>query len=408
VKFKATGDPNDLEWIAQWRRIIFQGWKRVNQAIADLDEDSGPTVDVTNWTVGLGLQVGTHLDWTTLEASPKETKAAPRYTEATLVRELEKRGIGRPSTFASLVGTIIDKTYVEKRDTPATDVKVKSFHLDRPQQWPPTEQNTTKKVGAEKQKLAPTPLGISALEFCLKEFASLFTYKFTKEMEERLDKIAEGKEPWKGLCRDTWASYGARYEEMKALKGTQAATERQKTFPSGVKAVQTKKGPLLLVEGATPTDTVFYGWPAGVTFATITETVADAHVATAKKAKEGAVLGEYDGKQMVRSKGPFGEYVTCGSTNVPWTDADTPDTIRDKLKAKGESVLHSLGQFEFRRGQYGIYMFKKDVAQKKFVGLPSGLDPKALTLEAAIKIYQTGLQEKAKKKTYAGRAPNKN
>jgi hypothetical protein len=52
-------------------------------------------------------------------------------------------------------------------------------------------------------------------------------------------------------------------------------------------------------------------------------------------------------------------------------------------------------------------MFKKDVQQKKFVGLPQALDPKALTLEAAIKIYQTGLQEKAKKKTYGASAPNR-
>jgi DNA topoisomerase-1 len=406
VIFKATGDPNDLEWSAKWRRITFQGWRRVNQAIADLDE-SGPTTataEESAWTLGQSLEAGQHITWATLEAAPKETKAAPRYTEATLVRELEKRGIGRPSTFASLVGTILDKTYVEKRDVPAKEVLIKSVHLDHVDQWPPTVKSTAKKVGGEKQKLAPTPLGTSALEFCLKEFPGLFAFTFTKEMEERLDKVAEGTEPWKTICRDTWGSYSTKYDELKKKTATQTQSAKQQMF-GDIKAIQTKKGPLLLIEGPTKEETVFYGWPKGVSFAAITADLATKHVADAKKAKEGATIGEYEGQPMVRMKGPYGEYVTCGSSNVPWKEGDTPDTIRERLKSKGDAVLHTLGPFEFRRGPYGVFMFKKDVQQKKFVGLPQALDPKALTVEAAIKIYQTGLQEKAKKSTYASKRP---
>ena len=105
---------------------------------------------------------------------------------------------------------------------------------------------------------------------------------------------------------------------------------------------------------------------------------------------------------MIRQTGPFGPYVVCGGVNIPWAAGDTADTIREKLKAKGESVLHRIGPFEFRRGQYGVYMFKTDVTGKgrKFVGVPSGLDPKILTQEAATRIYQTGLQQKAKQKAY--------
>jgi DNA topoisomerase-1 len=346
------------------------------------------------------------LQWQTLQAAPKESKAPGRYTEATLVRELERKGIGRPSTFASLVGTILDKAYVEKRDTPPKEVKIQSYHLSKPGSWPPTTQTLTKKVGAEKQKLAPTALGASALEFCLKEFTDLFAYTFTKEMEERLDGIAEGKEAWKALCRDTWSSYKTHYEELKGKPATQTQSAKQATFPDGIKAVQTKKGPLLLIEGATKEETVFYGWPKGVSFADMTPEKAAAHVAAVKADRAGAVLGEHNGQQMVKQKGPYGEYVTCGSVNVPWTDTDTADTIRAKLDAKGSAVLHTLGPFEFRRGPYGVYMFKKDIQQKKFVGLPQALDPKALTLEAAIKIYQTGLQDKAKKAAYGKKKPD--
>ena len=401
VHLVATGDPAEFEWLATWKRVVFQGWKRVGQALAVLDDeepDAG-TAAVGSWTQAQGLTEGMIVNWTGLTASPKETKAAGRYTEATLVRELEKRGIGRPSTFASLIGTILDKNYVEKRDTPAREVQVKTFTL-APGCWPPTAISISKKVGAEKQKLAPSTLGLSALEFCLKEFDNLFAYTFTREMESRLDHIANGTEPWKEICRNTWASYKDTYETLKTRTGTQTASARQLLFEGGIKAVQSKKGPILLIESTDKDSTTFYGWPEGIPFSGITEAIAVAHVAAQKKQKETQVLGEYNGNPMTLLSGPFGKYVSCNKVSVPWTAEDTVATITGKLKAKGEAVLHSLGPFEFRRGEYGIYMFKKDAAQRKFVGIPTGVDPKVLTIEAAIKIYQNGLQQKAKGKAY--------
>jgi hypothetical protein len=237
----------------------------------------------------------------------------------------------------------------------------------------------------------------------VREFGDLFEYGFTKQMEERLDLIATGKAAWKDLCVDTWALYRTKYEEMKAAPASVVQTGRQKLFAGGIKAVQSKKGPLLLIEGATPAETVFYGWPGGsVAFSAITEEQAVAHVAASKKEKAQESLGEYEGTPMVRKSGPYGAYVACGSAQVPWAEGDTVETIQAKFKAKQESILHAIGPFEFRKGPYGIYFFKKDVVGKarKFVGLPSAVDPKALTLQAATALYQTGLQQKAKARAY--------
>jgi DNA topoisomerase-1 len=377
----------------------------LDEAGSDAPEGAAPA---GAWTLGTSLEVGTKLVWRTLEATPKETKPPGRYTEATLVRELERKGIGRPSTFASLVGTILDKAYVEKRDTPAKDAHVRQLRLEKPGQWPPTATQLTKKVGAERQKLAPTALGLSALEFCLREFGALFEYGFTKTMEDRLDRVAEGQEPWKQICRDTWATYKDRYTALKATKGAATQSERQKVFSGGIKAVQSKKGPLLLVEGATKDDTEFFGWPLAeggmaVAFGDITEAQATAHVAAERAKRAGESLGDYEGKPLKKCSGPFGAYVAWGDTKVPFAAGDTAEAIIAKIKAKGEAVLHTLGPFEFRKGPYGVFFFKKDITKgRKFVSLPSGLDPKALTLEAATKIYQTGLQQKAKAKAFSG------
>jgi DNA topoisomerase-1 len=98
-----------------------------------------------------------------------------------LVRELEKFGIGRPSTFASLIATIQDKNYVETKNIPAKELVVKEYSL-KPNEWPATIKELKKKVGAEKNKLVPTELGRSVLNFILKHFNDLFDYGFTSQM----------------------------------------------------------------------------------------------------------------------------------------------------------------------------------------------------------------------------------
>jgi topoisomerase IA-like protein len=221
-------------------------------------------------------------------------------------------------------------------------------------------------------------------------------------MEERLDAIANGNAEWKDICRDTWNLYRSKYEDMKSAPASVVQSGRQKLFGNGIKAVQSKKGPLLLIEGASPAETVFYGWPTNVSFSAITDEQAVAHVNATKKSKMQDSLGEFEETPMIRKTGPYGAYVVCGSQQVPWTETDTLETIREKFRAKRESILHTIGPFEFRRGPYGVYMFKKDIIGKgrKFVGIPSGVDPKVLTLQAAITLYQAGLQQKAHASTY--------
>jgi len=410
IMIVCTADPSEIPWKAVWHRTTFQGWRRVSQAVADLDEEEDDPVSPSgSWGQGQSINEGDIVNWTTMEAAPKDTKSAPRFTEATLVRELEKRGIGRPSTFASLIGTILDKNYVEKVDRAPQEVQVPKLKVAGPNVWPPQRTTTTQKVGGEKQKLVPTALGVSVVEFCSKEFANLFEYGFTKQMEERLDRIAEGKEPWKNLCRDTWNSFRETYQKLKEEKGTQVQTARQKVFEaSGIKAVQSKKGPILLIEGATKDDTVFYGWPEGVSFNDISEEQATNHVNKQKAEKLNEVIGEYESIPMYKKSGKFGTYISCGTANVPWVANDTVDTIREKFRLKRESVLHTVGPFEFRRGPYGVYMFKKDVSatMRKFVTVPPNVALSSLTSAQATQLYQAGLQQKAKAKAYGGYKKN--
>jgi hypothetical protein len=185
--------------------------------------------------------------------------------------------------------------------------------------------------------------------------------------------------------------------------GADAKNSRVKEFPGGLKAVLSKKGPILLKEDESgdKEKTTFYGWIEGLKFEDLTEEAAIAFVEKKALGTEGAAWGEFEEQPILLKSGPYGNYYQCGTIRIPTQEDDTVESVQGRLNAKKNSVLHTLGDFEFRTGQYGVFMFKKTTAKGKkpaFVGLPEGLDPKSLTEEAAIRIYQTGLQQKARSK----------
>jgi DNA topoisomerase I len=399
ITFVADGDPGEFPWEAKWRRTTFAGWKKIGTALAQLDEtEAQAEADAAQaiWIQAVSLKENDKLKWSTLEAAPHVSKAPPRFNEATLVRDLEKKGIGRPSTYASLVSTLFEKKYAEKKDKPAQQVQLKQYKIPTLNVWPPKAETVTKSVGAEKDKMVPTPLGMSCLQFCLKEFPQLFAYDFTSQMETRLDKVAQGQEFWKNLCRDTWNSYKDHLQELKRNKG-QTNSAKVREFGNGVKAVLGKKGPILLKEdpSGAKEKTVFYGWPEGKGFQDLSEQDIQTFLQS-KQQPAATTWGSFEGIPIVEKKGPFGTYFDCGDLRVSYSPGDTQQTVLAKFQQKKSATSHSIGSIEIRQGPFGLYMFKKAAGGKKptFVGLPEGLDPKTLTAEAAERIYKNGLEQK--------------
>jgi DNA topoisomerase-1 len=397
----------EFRWSTSWRRTIHEGWKRIGQ-VANLDEDEEEKDKKEQDSPLRSLVPGDRLEWTTMKAEPKETKAQGRYTEAQLVRALETHGIGRPSTFASLLSIIQEKKYVECVDLPPRPVPVKEWSLV-PHQWPPTATALVKQVGAEKKKMVPTSLGRSALHFLLTHVEDLFAYAFTARMEQRLDAIAEGTEEGATLLADIWRSYQDRYEGLlqgqKGAQGAQGAQRAQdhvkrRTFSGGLLAVQTKKGPLLLKEGATKADTVFYGWPKKATWDSLTDQEAHAFVKSHAEELVGEEIGEWKGTSMIRKKGKFGEYVQWGTVSVSLVQGESLEALHARLEAKeagGSAVLATFASYVIRNGPYGPYIMKTSVQKKQYVSLPKGVDPAALTEKEVAALYQLGLQSKKKR-----------
>jgi len=389
-----------LPWAASWKRTTFPGYQIVGRIAAleeseEVEKEDGKEA----WAQAVALVPGTELKWCQLVAAPHETKAPGRFTEATLVRDLESHGIGRPSTFSSLLAAVQDRGYAEIKNLPGVAVDLKTYTLADAAK--PLEVKVSKKtVGAEKQKLVPTDLGLQCLAFLETHFGHLFEYTFTSQMETRLDRIEKGQEAWKQVLRDTWATYKDKYQTMIKAPSKEGANPKLKTFSNGLKAVMSKKGPLLLTEGGTKDDTTFHGWPQGVLFDAITEEVALAFVGKAKEEAQGEVLGEWNGQPVIRRTGKFGPYVKVGDVTLSLSPQDTFEVVLEKLEAKkaagGSGVLKTFKEYEIRTGPYGPYIYKTTLKNRLFASLPKDIKIDGLTEADAATLYKAGLESKKK------------
>ena len=378
-------DNDEFVYEGIWKRTTFQGWKIIGATESKLDEVDEEEIQ---WDSSTQLKIGTQIKWTTLKAEQKVTKAYARYNEATLVRELEKKGIGRPSTYASLVAAITDKTYVKIAKEEAKEVSILNYILT-PKLWPPSRTEEKKKVQGEKQKMIPTDLGIRVHEFCMKEFANLFDFEFTKHMEKRLDLVENG-EDWKKVCMDTYDSYKEKYETLNAVPSKELSNQRKTVLSNGYEAVLTRKGPFIIK------DKKILGWPENVDF----EHISDDHIEKflSSKTSSEVVFGYYEDKPLIRKTGKFGDYIVYDANNISLKPGDTVESIIAKM---GKPKPHELGDYVFRNGPYGMYMMKKTTYEKgkaksngkkpAFVSIPSGIDVTQLTEEAAKRIYENGI-----------------
>ncbi len=414
VVFTTAGsdyDP-DFSWRASWRKTTFEGWRIAERNIyqpKDEDEPQQADAEEAAWEQAQKLKVNQLISWNRLTAEPHETRAPQHYSEATLIKELEQRGIGRPSTFAALVSTILDRGYAEGKSFPSRPVDVTLYHLTQSNQWPPEEEHKMKQVGGEKDRLAPTPLGQEVLTYLLEHFEDLFQYPFTASMEARLDAIAEGKEHWKQVLRDTWGTYKERYGTLKAKPPDIQQSEKQKVFSDGLKAVLSKKGPLILKESpdGDKEKTVFYGWPEGVGFQDLTEEEVLQFIQTKQDAN--APLGEYNGHPIMKKSGKFGWYVNWNGKNVSCQATDTLEEIIAKLEQLEQQFRKQIGAFEIRENAKGRYMFKYALTgpSRKFVTIPATLNLDTITEKELITVYQAGLQQTTRgKQTSQWRSAN--
>jgi len=385
----------DRRYHVEQTQSKFLGWRVLERPVA---EDSA----YTSW--GSHLIAGARLAWTSINADEHFTKPKPRYTEASLIKDLEDKGIGRPSTFASLVGTIVDREYVEKTSVEGRTQDSQHLVLSPPpSKWPPVKRTESHTVGAEKNKVRATALGRSVAEFLTKDYGDLFAYSFTAEMEGKLDAVAKGEAAWKSVLQTTWDTYKERYGAVVAA-GSSSSTgvsQRQRVLAPGLKVIQSKKGPLYVreVEGE-KSKAVFAALGPGQTYETATAEQAEAAFAAKTEEKRGDLLGSHEGHELWKKRGPYGLYVEWNGQRLTIKPEWSLDEIVAALKAKSEVVAFSrvVGDYTMKRGPYGLYFYKHTNKKATFVTLPAAVNAETVSAGDLALLYSAGLAAKKKRK----------
>lgn len=393
LTFTIDNDPEQKPWLSEQSKTNFLGWKLLTQS--DKTDQTNKDNEAL-WLLWSSIAINTVAKWVSVTAEEGFTKAASRFTEASLIHELEAKGIGRPSTFASLVTTIVDRNYVEKSDSAGTQLDIRKWTIKTPNQWPPHEQKLKQTVGKESNKLQATPLGRTVAEFLYKHYDDIFAYSYTAQMEKELDLVAKGTRSWKQLLQSNWDLYKARYETHTTTvldPEAKKQSTKKRDLGEGITVVLTKKGPLLLKEETKD----FASLPQGSSFETVTLKQAQ----NAYKLKAGLDFGVYEGIPLKKKKGPYGYYIQYDKMNLPCKPDDTVESIIEKIKqkqnqepSKEPAYERKVGDYTIKKGPYGLYFFKHTLKKATFVTFPKTSDPDKVTAADMPALFQLGMNAK--------------
>jgi DNA topoisomerase-1 len=185
--------PEDRDYRHSVERIEFAGWR-----IVVIKTDAA--ADATNrWMLLQAIVPDSTIKYNKLQSAMQVRDLKSHYSEASLVSMLEERGIGRPSTFSSLVHKIQERGYVAKQDVTGRRVSCVQFELDGGVLSQSVEE---REFGNEKNRLVLQPLGRAVITFLCSHFAEVFDYDYTKRMEHQLDLVSSGKKRWEEVCRE--------------------------------------------------------------------------------------------------------------------------------------------------------------------------------------------------------------
>lgn len=389
-KFVATGEV-----------VVFDGFLQVYHESTDDDqekEQGNTLLPVVHLQDALQLKEAT--------ATERFTQRPARYTEATLVRRLEELGIGRPSTYAPTIQTIQNREYVIKGDKEGTERAYSILTLNKKGIQ---ESTKTEMVGADRNKLMPTDIGIVVNDFLMEYFQLVMDYNFTAKVEKEFDAIAEGEENWTKVIDNFYQVFHPVVEQTAAIRTEHKVGERQLGIdPKSGKPVFVKIGrfgPVAQIgESNAEKDNEkpqFATLLKGQSIETITLEEA------LKLFELPRTVGEYEGKVVVAAIGRFGPFIRHDGKFVSIPKDKSPISItleeaieliqqkREKDENRFIKKFEEDPELEILNGRYGPYIAYKG---KNYRIPKTGYTPAEMTLADCMKLVSEADQKPATKK----------
>ena len=363
IKLEGKNEP----FVAKGEVVVFDGFLRVYGKSRDLEL---PKLVRGDKVANLGLY-----------ARQNYSKAPARYTEGSLVKKLEELGIGRPSTYATIMTAIQVRGYVVKGESEGSNRNIIEL---RAENGKISRETVTEKYGANKGKLIPTPIGELVASFLVDNFKNIVDYKFTANIEKDLDLVAEAKLERVKMLRDFYGPFRdtvlvaqgvERYNNAKLL-GHDPETGKPIYAKVGKNGGFIQLGDNEKEAGEKPR---FAPLPKRKSVKTVTLEQAIKQLALPTLPR---VLGKApDGNELIAANGPFGPYLKGGKYNIPMKDHDpytvTFEEVLPLYQAKVDSIIADWDDIMIINGAYGPYV--KGPGRRNNVKVPSEMDPKKLT-----------------------------
>ena len=331
-----------------------------------------------------------------ITATERFTRPPYRFTEASLVKQLEELGIGRPSTYAPTISTIISRKYVEKGTVEGVERKYLQLTLENQILKDNTLLET---IGSDKGKLVPTDIGMIVNDFLVEHFSSVLDFNFTAKVEQDFDDIADGKEDWKHMLKEFYGKFHPTVEDVKENAERESGERILGKDPESGRTVLVrlgKFGPMAQIGAPDDDEKKFASLRPDQQLHLVTfEQVMDLF----KLPKD---LGTYEGEQVDVNNGRFGPYVRFGKMFVSLPKGIDPldvdmsyaiELIEEKKKADAPVYIYEDLPVQKGTGRFGPFIKWNNM----FINVNKKYDFDALSDADIIELIETKKQKEIDK-----------
>lgn len=370
---KVASDKGEEKFNVQASQVLFDGFLKLYIESTDDPQQDDELVILPD------LGIGDRMMENGITAECKYTAAPSRYTDASLIKKLEELEIGRPSTYAPTITTLTKaRGYVVKGDKPGEKHTVTNLSLKNGKIKTSTQTET---VGAEKNRLLPQDIGMIVTDYLVKNFPQVLDYKFTANVEEDFDKVAEGELVWNSMIGDFYGPFHATVQETMSSREYSNVSRELGTDPSDGQLLVARFGQYgPYVQKGDGDKKQYASLAPGQLIESITLEEALKLFALPR------IVGQLDGTDIICTKGRFGPYIKYGDKNVSLPRGTDPLKVdlQTCIKLIADSMNNTKGgiiveykdsDIQVIDGNYGPYIKHAGSNYK----IPKGIDASSLT-----------------------------
>ena len=380
---KVASDKGDEIFNIQASQVLFDGFLKLYIESTDDPQQDDETVILPE------MHIGDLMTENGITAECKFTSAPSRYTDASLIKKLEELEIGRPSTYAPTITTLTkSRGYVVKGDKPGEKHEVTNLALKNGKIKASAKTETT---GAEKNRLLPQDIGMIVTDYLTSNFENILNYNFTADVEKDFDKIAKGELQWNSLIADFYGPFHSKVEETLSNREYSHVSRELGTDPKDGQPLVARFGQYgPYVQKGEGESKQYASLAPGQLIESITLEEALRLFELPRNA------GQYNGIDIICTKGRFGPYIKYGDKNVSLPRGTDPlkvdlDTcirlIEDSLNKKAGGIIHEFKDSDIQviDGAYGPYIKHAGSNYR----IPKGTDADTLTEEKCKEIIES-------------------